>query len=337
MPFLNDSASVVIYDDPTATSNPQFRYVDWRRQISNWSVNNPLNKQVVIPPGTSQVIFNGSRITTIDNTTTFSISLNPISSTTYRISYTSGTVPGFRTDRGLNLTGDTVTLAVNNNSTLTVTVVTNNFSSVLIGDQIWIPGVATGDASLNSPFNPLNVGLWTVIAKASGGTPKTITLTRLSGTAFSGTSETQSPTSAAQFVAFSSAGVQIGDTLNISSGFSPVTQSNGGYNVSNVTSTFVEFKTSLNLPLETGIQPGATGLVFYTVNKNFLKIETDQPAALRFNAQVGGGDTNCSVQPRVVGDPNSVSVFTKTGPCYALEIQNLSPTFPLTAIIISAE
>lgn len=88
MPILNDSDSLVIYDDPVNTSNPQLRYVDWSRQVNNLVVQNPLNQQMVVPPGASKVIFNGSRSVSIDNTTTFSISLNPINSSIYRITWT---------------------------------------------------------------------------------------------------------------------------------------------------------------------------------------------------------------------------------------------------------
>ncbi len=332
MPVLNESIAIVVYGDSTANSNPQFRYTDWRRTIANIAVKNPLNQEFLIQPRTSQVLFSGQRTTTIDATTTFSIALNAVNPTIYRITYTSGTTPGFRTDRGLTLSSDTVTWAINNNATATVTIITQSFAAVVIGDTIWVPTTATGDAALNSPFNVQNGGLWTVIAKS--GNNKTITLTRLPGTAFSGVAETQSPTSNAQFVAFSATGVQIGDSLEISAGFSPVTQTN--FTVSNVISTFVEFTTTASYPLEVGIQPNNAGMVFYLGNKKFIHIEADQECALRFNLLVGGTDQSVRITPRVVASDPDISHFQKWGTTWAIEVFNRSQTVAKVRLI-SAE
>ncbi len=332
MPILNESSALVIYNDSNANSNPQFRFVDWRRSVQNWSVSNPLNEQFVIQPNSSQVIFSGARTTAIDNTTNFSISLNPVNSTVYRILATAGTAPSFRTDSGLDLTGDTVVVAVNNNATATITVTAQDFTNVNVGDQVWIPGIVTGDAALSSPFNTLNVGLWSVIGKASGGSPKVITLTRPNGVSFSGVSETVTPTATAQFVAFSSAGVQIGDTLEISAGFSPITQT--AFKVANVTPSFVEVNSTVSYPLETDVFPDNAGMTFYLTNKQYLRVETDQEAVLRFN-----GDSGNSVRlsPRTVTDQNGVSVFVKTGTTWALEVVNRSRSAAMTVTVISAE
>lgn len=336
MPTLTESTAIVIYNDATATNNPQQRYVDWRRNLSNVVVKNPLDTQYIIPPNTSQVLFNGSRTTTIDNTTVFSIALNPINSNVYRFTWTGGTAPGFRTDRGLTLSGDTATIAVNNNATVTLTIVTNNFNAVQIGDTVWIPTAATGDASVSSPFNVQNGGAWQVIGKASGGTPKTITMVRPAGTFFSAVAETQTITSNNQLLAFSSSGVQLGDSLEISSGFSPVTQTN--FTVSNVTSQWVEVTTSLNYPLETGIQPTNSGMTFYLGNKKFKRVEVDQPAIVRLNGDVGNSTIKgLRLDPLIVADQNNIGYFEALGTCWALEVVNRSQTSVLHVTVLSAE
>src|SRR5690606_14922263 len=93
----------------------------------------------------------------------------------------------------------------------------------------------TGDAALSSPFNVLNGGFWSVLARTS----TVVTVVRPNGESFSGTSEAVALTSDAQLQAFSSSGVQVGDTLEISGGFSAVTQK--AFEVSTVTPGWVEF------------------------------------------------------------------------------------------------
>lgn len=335
MPLISHNIAIVAYDDANSNSNPQLRFFDWRRSVQNTLVDNPLETRYTIPPNTSQVLFSGNRITAIDSTTTFQLALNAVNNGLYRVTATSGTAPSFRTDRGLNLTGDTVSISVNNNSTANVTVTTNNFANVQVGDNVFIPSTLTGDSSLNSPFNVGNGGYWTVISKASGLTPKTITIIRLAGASFSGVTETVTPTSAGQFVAFSSSGVQSGDTLEISSGFSPVTQST--FKIVNVTPTWVEFASTLNLPLESGIQPGATGMVFYVSNKKYLRVEANYEVAIRLNTDVGTTNQNNRIVPRVVGTKDGIGWFETWGTVWALEIQNRSKTSSVTITVHSAE
>ncbi len=311
------------------------RNVDWRRTVPATTVKNPVETQYVIQPGASQIIFQGNRTIGIDGTSAFQIALNAFNSSVYRISNTGGTAPVFRTDRGLNLTGDSVTWSINNNASATVTVVAQNFSAVVIGDNVWVPSTLTGDQSLSSPFSATNGGLWVVIGKASGGTPKTITLIRPPGQAFSGMAEVQTVTAQAQFVVFSAAGVQIGDTLEISSGFSVVTQSS--YTVTNVLPSFIEIASTISLPLETGILPTASGIVFYLSNKRFLRLETDTEIAVRFNGLVGGSDQSIRVSPRVISDPNNVGWAEKWGVTWAMEVQNRSRTGSATVIVFSCE
>jgi hypothetical protein len=325
---LINSSALVIYEDSSANNNPLAQNVNWRRTIPATVVSKPLSDKYSIPPNVSQILFSGTRTTAIDGTTVFSIALNNTNPNLYRVTYTSGTAPVFRTDRALTLSGSTITVAINNNATATFTTSAGNFNAVVVGDVVFVPTALTGDSSLNSPFNVLNGGFWTVLAK----TVSVLTLMRLPGQTFSGVAEAVALTSNAQLQAFSSAGVQVGDTLEISAGFSPVTQRT--FIVSTVTPTIVEFLSTVSLPLETGISP-VTGMAFYSSAKRFIRIETDQEIAVRLN---GDTSSNCRVSPRVAGDlVTGFGSFEKWGPTWSLEVVNRSRSATVNLIVISAE
>ena len=219
MPKLNIHSIHLIYgDNEVATANPKRLYVDWTRDVNNLTVENPHARSYEIDPGASLALFSGFRVSSIDGTTAFSLSLSPLSTTTYRLNWTGGTSPGFRTDRALALSGRTIAVAVNNNASATFTLATGSFAGVQVGDTLLVPGVSTGDPA--SPFNPANNGSWQVIAVTSS----TLTVIPAANASFSGVGETVALTSNAQLQAFSPTGVQIGDTLSISAGFSLVTQ-----------------------------------------------------------------------------------------------------------------
>jgi hypothetical protein len=332
MSVFNEYTALAIYQDASPNNNPQNRMADWRQNVVNVSVDNPLNEKFSIPPSGQQLVFSGSRVTTIDNTSAFSITINPTNSNLYRVTNTAGTAPGFRTNRGLTLTGDTVTVTVNNNVSVTFNVVTNNWSSVSVGDTVFIPTVLTGDVA--SPFNVLNGGFWLVIGKDAGGTPKNMTATRLPGVSFSGTSETVAQTTNTQFNVFSSAGVQVGDTLQISSGFSLVTQQ-VAYTVATVTATFVEFLSSSPLPLEVGITPTNSGMTFYNFAKRYVRIEADQPCYVQFN---GSSDVTNLIIPRLAGDlSGNFGWMEKWTNAFSVNVVNKSPNNTLNIIFISAQ
>lgn len=279
-----------------------------------------------INPAASVTIFNGSVATTIDGTTAFTTTINNITGA-YRFTWTAGTNPTLKTSRGLTLNTFPVTVTVNNNVLVTFSTVGGSFSGVAVGDTLWLPGPTTGDA--NTPFNVLNQGLWQVIGVASS---TSITATRLPGQPFEGASEVQTVTANTQFVAFSPAGIQVGNQVNISAGFSPVDF--GTYSISNITPSFFEIVSAMPIALETGILPTATGLVFYAAAKRLLRVETDQNATLQLN-----GDTGTGIQlvPLVTADLNNTSHFELWGTCWQLVVVNKSPGFVMNCLVISAE
>jgi hypothetical protein len=327
--LLNSLSTVNIYDDATATNNPQQRFIDWKRNVLSISVTNPSMSRVKLLPGQTLNIFTGAQATSIDNTSLFSIALNPYLTSTYRITNTSGTAPVFRTARTVAVSGVLVTIAINNNATATFTAGSAIFGAVQTGDTLFLPTTLTGDASLLSPFSVVNGGLWTII----GVSTTQLTAVRQTGVAFSGVAEAQTPITDTQFQVFSSDLVQVGSTVEISSGFSAVTRK--AYVITAVTPSWIEFISTSALPLETGVAPTATGLVIYSKTKRFLRVEVDQQAVLRLN-----GDTGSSLRLDTITSSigSQVGWFEKgPGPCWQLDVVNRSTTNPLNIVIMSAE
>ncbi len=320
---------LVMYDDADANNNPLQRHVDWKRNLLSVTVSNPSNKKYVLPPNTSSVLFSGSRTTLIDGTSAFSIALNTYNSSVYRITNTGGTAPAFRVNRALTLSGSTITVAINNNATATFTASVGSFAAVQVGDTVFVPHTLTGDAAVSSPFSATNGGFWSVLASSASA----LTLCRPSTESFSGAAEAIVLTANAQLQAFGSVGVQVNDAIEITAGFSIVSQRT--FVVSTVTPSWVEFVSTEALPLETGILPTASGMIFYTESKRYVRIEADQEAVVRFN-----GDTGNTVRlsPRTVGSlASGYGSIEKWGTAWQVEMVNKSRTSSMTVIVISAE
>jgi hypothetical protein len=321
---LNLYTLTFAHGDATQSNNPNLRYADWKRSIQGIAVENPRSEGFTVPAGAESVIFDGTRPTSIDGTTAFDLTLSPLASDRYRLAATGGTAPGFRANRNLNLSGTSLTLTAQANGSLLVVAASGTpFAALQVGDQVLIPGLLTGDAS--SPFSALNQGLWVV--QGAGGA--SVTLVRNGD--FSGATETITPSAAGQFLGFSSAGVQVGDGLDISAGFaSPVQRS---YKIVAVTATWVEVECTVPLAAQSGITPGASGMQFYTACKRFILVEVDQDAVLRLNGDTG---SLLKLSPWLAGDPEQVAGLQKVGPTWKLTITNKS-TLPLKATVISAE
>jgi hypothetical protein len=248
---------------------------------------------------------------------------------------TAGTAPGFRTNRALTLNTEVVTVTVNNNATVQFalsSISAGTFAAVSVGDVVWVPNTSTGDSA--NVFSETNSGFWTVLAvgPVSMVANKVLTLKRLAGTSFSGVAEVVTLTANTQLQAFSSAGVQVTDKLEIVSGFSSVSQKT--FEISAVSHDWVEFSSTAALPLESGILPTSTGLVFYTAGKKYLRIDVDQEAVVRLN-----GDTtnNVKVSPIVSASRDNMGWLEKYGSCYTLTVVNKSVTDSMVLHVISAE
>lgn len=299
------------YDDDRATSNPLDAPILWRRSMANVPVENPETRQYAVDPLGSVTVIDGSRSLSVDGTTEFSLALK--AATRYRMTWTDGTAPGFRTDRNLDASSVELTLTLNSNLSVTVTGSGSVFAAVQVGDVVFVPGLSTGDSA--SPFSPLNEGLWTVLSNGADS----ITIARAQGETFQGASEVVTPSSASQFQAFSATGVQVGDTIEISGGFSAATQRS--YDLVAVNPKWIEFQSTFPLGPETGVLPTAAGIAIYTTAKRFVAIQSDQELVVRFNGDTGS--TN-RVTPIIPGDKNFPGVEVKLGLVWKLVVVNRS-------------
>lgn len=324
---LNFTTKILAFGDSEVSSNPRLRHVDWYRDMSGMPVSDPQSESHSIAPGASKTIFDGTFASTIDGTTAFSLALSTLDASRYRITHTAGAAPGIRTGRALTLTGITVTFVANANATMTVTVPAGpDFTSVVVGDNVFIPHTTTGDAA--NVISVLNAGYWEVLGKASA---TNITLVRPAGQDFEGISQAVALTGNAQFRAYSAAGVQIGDSVDITAGFS--LSSRKTFEVVAVTDLFIEIISTTALPSETGILPGATGMVFFTTNKLFLYIEANQECAVRVNGDTGNFQR---LSPPDASNALWPAQYMRRGPTWLLSIVNLSPT-TVNVVVIHAE
>lgn len=326
MSTLTHSTGFVLYDDSNVSNNPSTQFGNWKKSQYNITVSKPSGPtKYNILPGATQNVFSGVRTLTFDGTTQFTLSLNPVKSATYRMSAVAGTAAGFRTKRAADLNGQNVTITINNNA-LANFAQSAALTGVTVGDIFFIPSVLTGDSA--GPFNEQNSGYWQVYSISGTN----FTAARLTGESFSGVAETVSVTSSSQIVFFSNSGVQVGDKLQIVSGFSSVSKKT--YSISNISWNWVEFVSTEPLPLESAIIVGVGGIVVYNSAKRWIRIESDQELVLRFNGDTGNSLT---IPPRLNGSPDSVSWFDSWGLFYSLDIVNKSSISTANVIIATVE
>jgi hypothetical protein len=314
MSTLNVITSTVGFDDATASNNPQRRSPDWRRSFPGMPADMVAGVPFTVDPLQEVSLFSGARSLTANSSTDYDLENVPVLGTSrYRLTWGgAGTAPGFRTARTLALSGGNLVVTYQANQTVTLS---SNlgavFGALQVGDDVFLPGTSTGDTG---PFDPLNEGLWTVLVAGASG----VTLGRPDGTVFSGATETVAVADDAEVQAFSVLGVQIGDTVDISSGFSASAQR--AYEIVSVTATRIEFVSTTPLGDETAV-PGTSGLAIYSAAKFFVQIEADQECALKYNGATGNG---CRLTPRVASDQDHVGFDLKMGTVYSLSVKNLS-------------
>lgn len=314
--YLNLTLKSTAFADQPSVSNPNRRHYDWGVSQTGLPVANPKSTPYSIPPNSSQSIFSGTRSTSLDDTTVLTLAVSTLSANRYRFTNTSGTAPVFRTARSVTPNGHTATWTANSNATSTLTSsTTGDFTNVVAGDTLFVPGLTTGDSA--GPMSPLNEGFWLVLSK--NGTSTTLQLMRPTGTDYSGISEAVSITSNTQLVFFSAAGVQTLDTVDISAGFSlPVRQA---YVIQAVTPTWFEVIATGTLPVSEVATPTTSGIAFYSSAKRFVMVEVDQEAAIQYN---GDSSTTNRVSPIVPGDPDGKGFSYKWGATWSLTVVNRS-------------
>ena len=327
--FLNVTQKIQAYGDRSINSNPRVKFFDIVRDISGIPVQDPKSEGHQIAPGDSLLVYDGTRATTIGVSTAFDVSLSTLDPSRYRFTWSAGSNPSLRADRSLALNGRTLTFTVNTNGSVDVVVSgagSNDFTGVLAGDTVFIPHTTTGDSA--NVISVLNAGFWQVLAAVSA---TQLSLARFPGEDFEAVGEAQVLTSNAQFQAFSTSGVQIGDHVDINSGFALTTRIT--FEVVEVTSKFFEVVSTTPLPPEVAITPGASGMIFYTDSKSFLYIEADQECAIRVN---GATDNTQRLSPVEASNPDKPGVYMKRGPSWSLSIVNRAAV-TLNVMVLHAE
>jgi hypothetical protein len=324
MPTLSVFKKIIAFDDQNQTAAPKLVAVNWTRDtVVGVPVEAPSNDRFVLPSFASKNVFDGTVTLAYDNTTQFSVSLSNLSPSRYRLAWVGGTDPQFRTSRTVSVSGGSLTVVIQGNQTATVTHSAGAvFGNVQVGDDVFIPGATTGDASL---FSPLNEGHWVVLAASA----TELTLVRETGSVFSGVAETVAVTANTQFLAYSSDGVQIDNVVGFVSGFERSLLHN--YEIVEVTSTFIEFQSSAPLPTTSSVTPGASSLVIYASAKQYVYIESDQEVAISLNGLNSG-----VIVPFQAGNRDYPALYEITSVVYSLTVTNNS-TQQASVRVISAE
>lgn len=315
------------FNDVGITSNPDQNPINWARTFANIPVDNAGTRMVQVDPYDTNTVINGVRATSIDNTTAFNLTVSALGGDRYRLTHSGGVAPAFRTNRGVNASTIALTLVVNPNLSVTVTAGSGTpFASVVAGDVVFIPGLSTGDSA--SPFNSLNEGYWSVLSSTS----TVLVMVRPADvTVFSGVGEVVTPSTALQFQAFSTAGVQVGDTVDISAGLAITAQH--AYEIVAVNPEWVEFLSTAALAPQAGAVPTTAGIVFYKVAVRYLRVEADQECTVQINGDTG--NTN-RLEPLIPGDEKHVAWRDQLGPVWQLVIVNRTSAV-LNVTVLQAE
>jgi hypothetical protein len=163
------------------------------------------------------------------------------------------------------------------------------------------------------------------------GTNTILQLARPLGDSFLAADDSVTVPDDANIQAFSTSGVQIGDSVDITDGFDQSVLKK--YTVVAVTSTYFEALSTSALPVGVAATPGASGIMFYTNAKRYLRIEADQECVPLLN---GDASQVNKMTPWVAGDTDNTAFFEKVGVCFSLSVLNLSLQ-PLNILVISAE
>lgn len=325
MSTLVVTSKSVAHSDSASNNDPRRKHFDWTRE-RKLTVSNPKSNEEVIPAGGSFSFFNGTVTTAIDGTTAFTITKSLLGGGRYRFTHVAGTAPVLRTNRGLGLNGQNITVTDNGDGSATFSLGGGTWGTTVAGDTLWLPGPQTGDAA--TPLSVLNQGSWVVIATLSA---TAIQCVRPTGTAFNVSGETVLLTSNTQVQSFSAAGVQVGDKVDISLVFSPTTLRT--YEIAEINPSWFEVISSLAIPLEVSKIPTAAGMIFYNDAKNWLAVEADQEVALRIN---GMTDDKLRLSPAQAGVSDQTGWHEHLGPSWSLTVVNKSLQ-PATVIVFTTE
>lgn len=302
------------YEDSSSSNNPSLNNFKWTREITGISSDNAKSEVLSLAPGETKTLFSGTRTLIKDGTAQYDISLKPLTTNTYILKAVAGTLPNFRTPRSISSDATTEVSVTSNGPLMILTSTAGtsfDFTAVQVGDYIRI-----GDL-----FNSLNQGEFKVLDK----TATSITVENrdvvVEGPIALGAGF------ADQIQVYSADGVQAGDMLVISGGFSLVTQ--GSYEISSVTANSVEFYSSNALPEETAILTDS--IDFYFSAKNLIYIESDK----KITATVNGSQA-MNIEQFVINGAVKPGMLMLKSTVYSLTVENIS-TDTANLFLASAE
>jgi hypothetical protein len=325
MSNFNLQTFLVGYGDQKASNNPQIRNFDLSYKLLGQKCTQPQSNEYVIAPGQTLSAINGTRTTSLSNSSAFNVTVPVANVNTYRFTWNgTGTNPAFRTDRALGVDNTSIFNITINGPLVTYTNAGGTLmstASVQVGDIIYI--------GPNSGFQPSNQGTFTIVSFTSNS----ISIQNINAVIETGTL-INTPS---DFDAFSAGGasnqVQIGDNIVISAGFSPATF--GTYPVTNVTPTWFEVSVGnpLGIPLQTGIVPTISGMIFYSSCKRFVFIASQGNLVVQVNADTS---TNTVIQPWELNNPSLPGIYMKHGTCYSLVLVN-NGLIPVDCVVVTVE
>jgi len=303
MSLLNLLVHLNAYKDKVPTNNPTKSHFKWTLDQQSNDISEPESRCVDVQPGETLSLFSGTTAISDDVTTTYNISLKSGTSNTYRIAHNGGTAPEFRSARTTGADATTEVTVTKNGPILKFESTGGTLFDFVSG------GLQVGDiVRIGGGFNAANQGLFKVLSfdavslqvEAEGGQAEgPITL----GASF-----------ADDFQVFSQTGVQIGEKVDIDSGFSSVTF--GIYEITDVNPDYIEIYSIKSLPEETAIQ---TQLSIYNDTKKFIYIETDKKLKL----EIDGADAG-DIEPLSCGTTLKKGVYLKSGNSYSAQVTNES-------------
>lgn len=303
MSKLNLLVYINAYRDKVPTNNPTKSHFKWTLDSQGSEINEPESRQVDIQPGDSLSLFSQVSSLSDDGTTEYSIALKQGTSNTYKITHTNGTAPNFRQARATGADA-TTEITVTKNGPLIKLESTNGTALDLVAG-----GVQVGDiVRIGDGFNPVNQGEYKILSLDATSFQIKNIVGNAEGPIVLGAGFADS------LKIYSDSGVQVGEKLTINSGFSSA--SNGTYEITDVTSDYIEIYSLNALPEEENIQ---TQLNIYSGSKSFLYIESDRNISVSIDGNSAG-----SVEPITCGTKLKKGIFLKTGNCFSAEIKNES-------------
>lgn len=303
MSLLNILVHLNAYKDKVPTNNPSKSHWKWTLDQQSNDINEPESRCVDVQPGETLSLFSGVTSISDDGTTTYDIALKAGTSNTYRISHNGGTAPQFRTAR---TTGADATTEI----TVTVNGPIAKFESTGgTALDLVSGGVQVGDiVRLGSAFNTSNQGKFKILSLNATSFQVEIEGASAEGPIVLGASF------ADEIQIFSQAGVQEGEKVDITAGFSSVTF--GIYEITDVNPNYIEIYSIKSLPEETAI---LTQLSIYNDTKNFIYIETDNKLSL----EIDGNDAG-DIEPMTCGTKLKKGLYLKSGNSYSAQVTNES-------------